>query len=194
MLTHRSLLRARAAAVEFWVSRSRVLRAAWAQEFRRLPPHVKSVLGPQRNLLLLGELLCAAGSPGSSLPADLALGFPPVGEVRRSGALPPPDPADGRRPVPPQPHGFANQTTFKRVQDEYLRCPEICDEILQMFEPEAQSGRAEWLPVKAAMRRALCVPRFAVEQYSFPPGEPPKRKVRLIDDFTAPGANDKAIV
>ena len=53
-----------------------------------LPSHVRQVLGPKKNLLLLREMLVAAGYADETLVADLAQGFPLIGKLPRSGTLP----------------------------------------------------------------------------------------------------------
>ena len=65
-----------------------MLDTIWACAREALPPHVRSVLGPKKNLLLLHELLDAARCPDKSLIDDVTLGFPYVGELPRSGSLP----------------------------------------------------------------------------------------------------------
>ena len=48
----------------------------------------KPVLGPEKNLLLFKEMLCASGSPDVHLPHHLAHGFPLLGTIPPSGTLP----------------------------------------------------------------------------------------------------------
>ena len=72
----------------FWIERKRVLDSEWINMFRTLPEHVRSVLGPKKNLLLFREMLVASGSPDESLFECLTTGFPLVGKLPRSGTLP----------------------------------------------------------------------------------------------------------
>ena len=73
---------------EYWLERKRVLDPIWACAWEALPSHVRAVLGPKKNILLLRELLVAAGCPDKALIDDLTIGFPLLGELPRSGSLP----------------------------------------------------------------------------------------------------------
>ena len=53
--------------------RKRVLDPAWQHLWELLPSHVREVLGPKRNLLLLREMLVSAGYADETLVDDLAL-------------------------------------------------------------------------------------------------------------------------
>ena len=55
--------------------RKRVLDPAWQHLWTLLPSHVRAVLGPKRNLLLLREMLVSAGYAEETLVADFAQGF-----------------------------------------------------------------------------------------------------------------------
>ena len=52
---------------------------AWHTMFAGLPAHVQQVLGPEKNLLLLAEMLQAAGSEDTELVSHLSHGFPLLG-------------------------------------------------------------------------------------------------------------------
>ena len=71
-----------------WASRKEALAEEWESVRRKLPEHVQSVLGPRKNILLLREMLEAAGSPDVSLVDCLLQGFPLGGQFSRSGTLP----------------------------------------------------------------------------------------------------------
>ena len=69
----------RFAAKVHWRERKRVLDQAWPKMLATLPEHIRSVLGPKKNLLLFSEMAAAAGSPDRSLTTHLAYGFPMTG-------------------------------------------------------------------------------------------------------------------
>ena len=83
-----ALAQARADGLRHWRERKRMLDPVWAHKFASLPAHVQSVLGPKKNLLVLAEMLEAISWPDVRLIADLQNGFPLLGEIPRSGALP----------------------------------------------------------------------------------------------------------
>ena len=70
------LLGRRDAAIRRWSRRKTELDAAWAQQYARLPQHVRKVVGPGRNLLLLQEMLEESRTPDPSIPSDVAADFP----------------------------------------------------------------------------------------------------------------------
>ena len=75
----------RAAAKQAWSSRKRVLDPLWDEKWQALPCHVRAVLGPKKNLLLLEEMLAAAECPDSLLIRDLMVGSPLIGFLSRGG-------------------------------------------------------------------------------------------------------------
>ena len=85
-LSPQELETARAKAKAYWEARKRVLDPAWAELWKQLPPHVRSVLGPKKNLLLLCELVVFAESPDKTIVYD-STGIPFIGELPRSGTL-----------------------------------------------------------------------------------------------------------
>ena len=82
-LTRQEMNARREAARQHWLERKRVLDPMWEYQFRLLPEHVRSILGPKKNLLLLAELLTAAGSPDCAVaprcrrPTPLRFRMPP---------------------------------------------------------------------------------------------------------------------
>ena len=84
--TPKEISNLRAEARQHWLERKRVLDPTWRNMFTALPEHVRSVLGPEKNLLLLGEMLQRAGSRDHSLIEHLSQGFPMIGRLPRSGS------------------------------------------------------------------------------------------------------------
>ena len=78
----------RAERLELWRERERVTSQAWAQELATLPCHVRSVLGPDKNIRLLAEIASAMEWPDAALAEDLQHGFPLLGQLSRSGTSP----------------------------------------------------------------------------------------------------------
>ena len=68
--------------------RKRVTSEHWRRICASLPGHVQRVLGPEKNILLLSEMLRAAGSPDVDLPHCLTHGFALVGKMPLSHTLP----------------------------------------------------------------------------------------------------------
>ena len=87
-LRHRGLEAYRQKTLASWFERKRVLDPAWRHVWGLLPSHVREVLGPKKNLLLLREMLVSASYADESVVDDLARGFPLIGELPRSGTLP----------------------------------------------------------------------------------------------------------
>jgi hypothetical protein len=86
--TPTSLNTHRSAAVIHWAERKDALHDRWRLELATLPRHVQSVLGPEKNLLLLEEMLTAAGSTDVNLVQCLRDGFPLIDKLPRSGTVP----------------------------------------------------------------------------------------------------------
>ena len=57
----------RASRLQHWAERKRVTGPAWQQAFSQLPAHCKCVLGPEKNLFLLAEMLESVEWPDTSL-------------------------------------------------------------------------------------------------------------------------------
>ena len=57
---------------QHWSERKRVLDPVWERQLKALPWHVRSVLGPKKNLLLLAELLAVTSSQDGGVPIILA--------------------------------------------------------------------------------------------------------------------------
>ena len=87
-LGSRALQDHRRKTLDAWLERKRVLDPMWRHLWESLPPHVRDVLGPKKNLQLLRDILVSAGHHDNSLVEDLAQGFPLIGQLSRSGALP----------------------------------------------------------------------------------------------------------
>ena len=77
--------------MHYWARRKEALEESWKIKYDTLAPHIKSVLGPNKNLLLFQEMLEAVDCPDSSLVCHLMMGFPLVGSLPRSGTLQPHD-------------------------------------------------------------------------------------------------------
>ena len=175
-----ALAQARASSLAHWRERKRVLDPLWAHRFGSLPAHVQSVLGPKKNLLVLSEMLEAIAWPDARLVADLRNGFPLLGEIPRSGAL------------PQIPFGECSESAASlRAQASFLNAETLCrvrrpagleDPVRAVFEAkceqEVSDGHARW--------RSL--PGKCVLTARFPADEGWKgnsRRVRCIDDFSA---------
>ena len=157
-----------------------MLDPVWAQKFASLPAHVQSVLGPKKNLLVLAEMLEAISWPDVRLIADLQNGFPLLGEIPRSGALP---------HIPFK--ECAESATSLRAQAEALtsvtlrrvRRPAALEEpVRRVFEAKCQkevsTGRARWRPLPA---KCVLTARFPADEG----WKDNSRSVRCIDDFSA---------
>ena len=175
-----------------WTERKRVLDPIWEIQWRRLPPHIRTVLGPKKNLLLFAEMLAAAQCPDENLVACLKGGFPMSGYLPRSGTL---------RPVPNTTPALSvsqlragapkhNEEMARRVQTSQLRDPGVISSFWDEIKSEVQSGKAAWLHTREALRSAVVTPRFAVDQGVRWKNGRRRRKVRLIDDFLASLIND----
>jgi len=177
----------RDAAIRHWEERKQVLDPEWAHLYRSLPEHVRSVLGPKKNLLILAELLAAAHHPDDLLIENLLQGFHLVGQLPRSGTLPHIPYAatsetarslwDQRRE--------RNPGVIGRTQRAKLPDTEMEQELLKKVQEEVDAGKATWQELTAARTKAVLTPRFVVDEgykHNATSGAW-KRKIRMIDDF-----------
>jgi len=183
----------RAAAKEHWTERKRVLDPAWEVQYRCLPDHIRSVLGPKKNLLLLKELLVAAGSPDELLFDHLLSGFPLIGELYRSGTLPA-VPYTGMEESSEslwQKRATNNAYMKHRVLTSTGAGSSLHREFLDKNQEEVLNGKATWVPSSEALEDAVVTPRFAVhEGYKWDAlGEWWRLKIRMIDDYLASRVN-----
>jgi len=187
----------RAAAVRHWEERKRVLDPEWERLFWSLPEHLRSVLGPKKNLLLLAELLAAAHHPDSRLIEHLLQGFPLVGRFPRSGTLPPmPYTATTETAQSLWAKRHTQNTAMRhRAQRTRFADNEMKEEFLRKIHQEVRTGKAEWKSLRLALDTAVLTPRFIVDEgYKRDSQGHCRRKIRMIDDFLASLVNAAASV
>ena len=170
-----------------WVERKAVLGPIWDKGFQRLPWHVQRVLGRGKNLLLLAEMLQAAGSPDALLIEDLKEGFALVGELIRSGTLEAvPYPRRERTEVDlRQGAQRRNADMWRRVQHCRAAEPSVERAVAEGSEAEVKAGKGRWCDPEQVGRRAVLTPRFGVDEGMRVKKGKWARKVRVIDDFVA---------
>ncbi len=185
----------REAALSFWRHRKRVTDPEWARELASLPPHSRQVLGGRRNLLLLEEMMAAAGVDDPELLAQLRQGFPLVGDIpglpaERQGA---------RRPASVsvdtlwRERHSSNAATLARVSRDAAQDVEVAAAFEEKAQEEVAAGRAQWVRLDQARAAALLCPRFPVDEgFRVAASGAKRRKVRCIDDFTANRVNAAA--
>ena len=179
-----ALAEARGASLKHWRERKRVLDPVWQRRWATLPAHVRAVLGPKKNLLVLGEMLEAINWPDGRLVTDLEQGFPLIGEIPRSGVLPvipyntPAETAASLRQYAPR----RNAETLRRVS----RPCALSDAVRAAFESkcraEVHAGHARW---RSLGDTCALTARFPVDEGWVKQGSDWHLKVRCIDDFTA---------
>ena len=153
----------------FWRHRQRVTAPAWLAQYAGLPAHVRSILGPEKNLVLLAEMLEAARSPDLELPADLADGFPLVGEIPRSGAMRPCTGLPGESPeqlllgAPEQ-----NERILERVRAARSSDANVAEALRERTRAEVGAGQAGWRPLPSDLAGVVLSPRFAADEGCLP--------------------------
>ena len=181
----------RASALAFWRERKRVTDFEWQREFRTLPAHVQAVLGPDKNLLLLAEMLEASNSPDAQLVDSLRGGFKLVGEIPPSGTLPACSPVaplsleELWRRAPAN-----NARLILRAASSTLSDEEAAAALRAQTAAEVAAGKARWTPLSATLSEAVCSPRFGVDEGWKFKGSSFVRAVRAIDDFHASNVNE----
>ena len=170
-----------------WFERKRVLDPAWQDLWEQLPSHVREVLGPKRNLLLLREMLVAAGHADETLVADLAQGFPLIGKLPRSGTLP-----EVSYPLVEETRGsllwqasWRNDGILSRVAASFVSDVEVAAELDAKSQSEVESGKASEVPLTEVVKRCVVTPRFPVDEGWRWKDDNWVRRERCIDDFTA---------
>ena len=184
---HRGLEAYRQKTLASWFERKRVLDPAWQHLWEQLPSHVRQVLGPKRNLLLLREMLVAAGYADETLVADLAQGFPLIGKLPRSGTLPEvsyPLVEETRESLLWQ-AGWRNDEILSRVAASFVSDVEVAAELDAKSQSEVESGKASEVPLAEVVKRCVVTPRFPVDEGWRWKDDNWVRRVRCIDDFTA---------
>ena len=184
---HRGLEAYRQKTLASWFERKRVLDPAWQHLWEQLPSHVRQVLGPKRNLLLLREMLVAAGYADETLVADLAQGFPLIGRLPRSGTLPQvsyPLVEETRESLLWQ-AGWRNDEILSRVAASFVSDVEVAAELDAKSQSEVESGKASEVPLAEVVKRCVVTPRFPVDEGWRWKDDNWVRRVRCIDDFTA---------
>ena len=170
-----------------WFERKRVLDPAWQRLWEQLPSHVRQVLGPKRNLLLLREMLVAAGYADETLVADLAQGFPLIGKLPRSNTLPEvsyPLVEETRESLLWQ-ASWRNEEILSRVAASFVSDVEVAAELDAKSQSEVESGKASEVPLAEVVKRCVVTPRFPVDEGWRWKNDNWARRVRCIDDFTA---------
>ena len=181
----------RQSAMMYWAERKEALTAPWSALYEKLPAHVQSVIGPHKNILLLRELLEASGSPDIMLCSNLMGGFPLTGQLPRSGTLKKVShkectiSADALRAQAWQ----RNQSMVNRVANSSSDDPVVTKQAMNLTDTEVAEGKAWWLKLRKAVAHAVLSPRFAIDQGVKMKAGALRRKVRLIDDFTASMVN-----
>ena len=170
-----------------WFERKRVLDPAWQDLWEQLPSHVRQVLGPKRNLLLLREMIVAAGHADETLVADSAQGFPLIGRLPRSNTLPEvsyPLVEETRESLLWQ-AGWRNDEILSRVAASFVSDVEVAAELDAKSQSEVESGKASEVPLTEVVKRCVVTPRFPVDEGWRWKDDNWVRRVRCIDDFTA---------
>ena len=161
-LGHRNLEAYRQKSLASWFERKRVLDPVWQHLREQLPSHVRQVLGPKRNLLLLREMLVAAGYADATLVTDLAQGFPLIGRLPRSGTLPEvsyPSVEETRESLLWQ-AGWRNEMILGRVAASIVSDVEVAAELDAKSQSEIESGKAFEMPLAEVVKRCVVTPRF----------------------------------
>ena len=186
----------RVAAVQHWSERKRMLDPAWRTTWASLPPHVQSVLGPKKNLLLLAEMLDRAGSPDTLLVPHLTFGFPLIGQLPRSGTLrsvPYADTTETRTSLL-QAAPRRNQIMEARFLASSGRDRCVAYEFDRQSLEEVAAGKAEVVDKDSYTATAVLTPRFPCDEGWKLKRGTWTRKVRVIDDFHASRVNDAVSV
>ena len=149
-----------------WLERKRVLDPIWSHVRESLPSHVSEMFSPNKNILLLREILVSARFPDESLVDDLAHGFPLVGKLARSATLP-------RVPYPPvaetgesllQQLGDRNDDIIRRVLASTVEDAGVALEMDEKCTAEMTSGRAREVPLATVVACCILTPRFPVDE------------------------------
>ena len=170
-----------------WLERKKVLDPVWLHLRESLPSHVRDVLGPRKNLLLLREILASAGFEDSALVDDLAKGFPLTGELPRSGTLLAVEyalPAETRDSLLQQ-LGRRNDDILRRVVAATAADVEVAEEMDRKTADEIEAGKVCEVPLASVMDHCVITPRFPVDEGIKVKKGVERRMVRSIDDFTA---------
>ena len=164
---------------------------AWLRLRGSLDPHVQRVLGPEKNLLLFKEMLCASGSPDVHLPHHLAHGFPLLGTIPPSGTLPlkpAQAPALTRDELIAEARAI-NASTMERVAGEQTAVSSLRQSLLDKTEDEVRAGKAQWIDLAALPEGAILTPRFPADEGWRRRQGVWYHKARPIDDFRASKIN-----
>ena len=197
-------------ALSYWTERKRVTEAKWAARFRRLPEHVRHILGIGKNLLLfqvresaraeaprrrhgplpsVQEMCAAAGVADPGLFECLEAGFPLVGDI---------PPVPGQVAAVARPAEWSveqliertpslNKQSLRRVWRDSFADDAVEAAFSAKVNEEVAAGRARWTWLSDDR---LVTPRFVKDE-----GWRQKadgrwvRKVRCLDDLSASGAN-----
>ena len=178
-------------ALDSWLERKRVLDPPWHSIWLALPPHVRAVLGPKKNILLLRELLCAAGYPHDSLVDDLLGGFALIGELPRSGTLPEADyplTSETRESLL-ESASQRNYAVLHRVATSMDLTTEIANDMDRNTFAQVESKRAAEVSLCSVVEECVLTPRFPADEGLKLKRGAWKRSVRCIDDFIASRIN-----
>ena len=184
---HRGLEASRQKTLASWFEWKRMLDPAWQHLWTLLPSHVRAVLGPKRNLLVLREMLVSAGYADETLVDDFAQGFPFIGELPRSGTLPQmsyPSVEETRESLLWQ-AGWRNDEFLNRVTASFVSHVEVAADLHAKSQSEVESGKASEVPLAEVVKRCVVTPRFPVDEGWRWKDDNWVRRVRCIDDFTA---------
>ena len=181
-------------ALAHWEERKRVTDPLWRQAFQRLPWHCQSVLGPEKNLFLLQEMLGSIRWPDAGLVNSLAFGFPIVGQLEPCGILPARVTASKAAAVEELHNSKEerNAYTLTRVRRSFIPDREVFEAFLEKCTQEVAERKAHWVRLSSA--RALLTARFPVDEGWREQAGRQCRKVRLIDDFSDNGVNGATVL
>ena len=176
----------RAERIRHWTERKRVLDSSWREDFCTLPPHCQRVLGPNKNLHLLAEMVQSVDWPDDGLVHDLAFGFPLLGALPRAGILP-------AVPYAATVHNAEsllancaqyNAATLERASRPVHVQREVCEAFDKKCLQEVADSKAWW--TKLEPDKSIISARFpALEGWRDCGSGFLVPKIRLIDDFSA---------
>jgi len=163
-------------ALEHWLTRKQQLAKQWEDERNTLAPHVRDILGTQKSIPLLREIMKAADSPDNTFCDDLAQGFPLTGTANISGEgelLPHADPEISRDKLFSDAKKYRNAEAIERTTNSKAD-GEVYDLMLAKTLTDQESGICKELE----LTQHLCdTSSFCCR---FPRDEGMKRKVNEL--------------
>ena len=184
----------RGSALSYWMERKRVTDPLWQQAFSRLPSHCQSVLGPEKNLFVLKEMLEFIRWPDAELVHSLTFGFPIVGRLEPCGIMPARTASVNATTVEELERtlGERNACTLDRVRRSVISDLDVATAFREKCLQEVVERKAYW--VRLSHKRSLLTARFPVDEGWREQGGRKRRKVRLIDDFSDNGVNGTTMI